>query len=269
MGHDEVIAAAKAAKEAGSTRFCMGAAWRGVSQVGPRQFNRVLGMVSEIRGMGLEVCATLGLLNADQAQALKKAGLTAYNHNLDTSREFYPQVITSRNYDDRLKTLQSVRDAGISVCCGGIIGLGERHEDRVSLIHTLATLPQHPESVPVNALVANKGTPLEQAEALPVWDLCRMIATCRIVMPSSMVRLSAGRVSLSESEQALCFMAGANSIFTGDKLLTTPNPEWNKDARLFQLLGLSGKPPFLYDKQSSETNSEETKVASSSSRISL
>lgn len=243
MDVDSVITNAKRAKEAGSTRFCMGAAWRGVSQVGPRQFNRVLDMVSQIRGMGLEVCATLGMLNAEQAVALKDAGLTAYNHNLDTSREYYPRVITSRVYDDRLETLKVVREAGISVCCGGIIGLGETHKDRVSLLHTLATLPEHPESVPVNALVANKGTPLEGTEVLPVWDLCRMIATARIVMPRSMVRLSAGRVSFSQAEQALCFMSGANSIFTGDKLLTTPNPEFSVDNAMFETLGLTGKKP--------------------------
>lgn len=247
MEVEAVLDNARMAKSAGSTRFCMGAAWRGVSQVGPRQFNRVLDMVSQIRDMGLEVCATLGMLNAEQAAALKKAGLTAYNHNLDTSREYYPHIITSRVYDDRLNTLAVVRDAGISVCCGGIIGLGEAHEDRVSLLHTLATLPEHPESVPVNALVANKGTPLEDAETVPIWDLCRMIATTRIVMPRTMVRLSAGRVSLSESEQALCFMAGANSIFTGDKLLTTPNPDFSADSAMFKTLGLSGKKPFFYE----------------------
>lgn len=247
MDVDAVVATARRAKEAGSTRFCMGAAWRGVSQVGPRQFNRVLSMVSQIRDMGLEVCATLGMLTADQAHALKNAGLTAYNHNLDTSREYYPNVITSRVYDDRLATLAVVREAGISVCCGGIVGLGETHADRVSLLHTLATLPQHPESVPVNALVANQGTPLEDQDPVPIWDLCRMIATARIIMPSSMVRLSAGRVALSQPEQALCFMAGANSIFTGDKLLTTPNPEFDHDSQLFATLGLTGKKPFFYE----------------------
>jgi biotin synthase len=252
MKHDDVMAAARAASEAGSTRFCMGAAWRGVSQVGPRQFGRVLDMVSEIRGMGMEVCATLGMLNKEQATQLREAGLTAYNHNLDTSREFYPKVITSRVYDDRLETLKNVRAAGISVCCGGIIGLGEDHTDRVSLLHTLATLPEHPESVPVNALVSNEGTPLERAEPLPVFDLCRMIASARVIMPGSMVRLSAGRVSLSPAEQALCFMAGANSIFTGDKLLTTPNPEFSEDKAMFDSLGLHGKSPSFYEKESQE-----------------
>lgn len=245
MDVDSVLDSARRAKDAGSTRFCMGAAWRGVSQVGNRQFGRVLDMVRGVRAMGMEVCATLGMVNLGQAKRLKEAGLTAYNHNLDTSREFYPQVISSRVYEDRLKTLECVREAGISVCCGGIIGLGESHDDRVSLLHTLATMPQHPESVPVNALVANEGTPMEQAEPVPVWDLCRMIATARIVMPTSMVRLSAGRVSLSPAEQALCFMAGANSIFTGDKLLTTPNPEFGEDSKMFAMFGLDGKEPFL------------------------
>lgn len=247
MDSKSVIESARRAKESGSTRFCIGAAWRGPSQVGPKQFTRVLNMVSEIRDMGLEVCATLGLLNSDQANALKNAGLTAYNHNLDTSREYYPKVITSRVYEDRLKTLGVVREAGISVCCGGIIGLGETHDDRIALLHTLATMSKHPESVPVNALVANEGTPLENADSVPVWDLCRMIATARIVMPQSMVRLSAGRVSLSQVEQALCFMAGANSIFTGDRLLTTPNPEISSDGALFSTLGLEGKEPFFQE----------------------
>lgn len=248
MDKEDVLTSARIAKNEGSTRFCMGAAWRGVSQVGDRQFASVLEMVSEIRGMGMEVCATLGLVNVEQAKRLKEAGLTAYNHNLDTSREFYPQVITSRLYEDRLKTLESVRKAGISVCCGGIIGLGETHEDRVSLLHTLATMKEHPESVPVNALVANEGTPLQEMKPVGVWDLCRMIATARVVMPGSMVRLSAGRVSLSKAEQALCFMAGANSIFTGDKLLTTRNPEFEDDRGMFQELGLEGKEPFFYEK---------------------
>jgi biotin synthase len=249
MGHDDVMASAREAKAAGSTRFCMGAAWRGVSQVGPKQFDRVKDMVSEIRGMGMEVCATLGMLTKEQAVELRAAGLTAYNHNLDTSREYYPKVITSRVYDDRLETLGNVRAAGISVCCGGIIGLGEDHTDRVSLLHTLSTLPEHPESVPVNALVSNDGTPLEDTPLLPVWDLCRMIASARIIMPRSMVRLSAGRVSLSPAEQALCFMAGANSIFTGDKLLTTPNPEFSADKILFDDLGLVGKKSDFYVKE--------------------
>ena len=249
MQVDQVLEAAKSAKQRGATRFCMGAAWRGVSQVGPRQFNRVLEMVSEVRSLGLEVCATLGMVNETQAKQLKQAGLTAYNHNLDTSREHYSNVITTRTYDDRLETLAAVRRAGISVCCGGIIGLGETHTDRISLLHELATMPRHPESVPVNALVANEGTPLENAKRVPVWDLCRMIATARIVMPNAMVRLSAGRISLRDEEQAMCFMAGANSIFMGDKLLTTPNNDVSADTQLFDTLGLSGKEPNFYESQ--------------------
>eukprot|EP00898_Chlorokybus_atmophyticus_P000060 jgi/Chlat1/1054/Chrsp110S01536 len=247
MKVEEVLENARKAKEAGSTRFCMGAAWREVSQVSDAQFDRVLAMVSGVRDVGLEVCATLGMLTPTQAERLKEAGLTAYNHNLDTSREFYPEVVSSRTYEDRLTTLAAVRGAGISVCCGGILGLGESHEDRVGLLHTLATLPAHPESVPVNALVPNPGTPLEDVQPLPVFDLIRMIATARILMPKSMVRLSAGRLSLTVAEQALCFFTGANSIFTGDKLLTTPNPAFNEDAAMFELLGLSGKAPFFYE----------------------
>jgi len=244
---DAVLSAARAAKAAGSTRFCMGAAWRGVAQVGPRQFERVLAMVSEIRGMGMEVCATLGMVTAAEAARLKGAGLTAYNHNLDTSREFYPKVITSRAYEDRLTTLAAVRGAGISVCSGGIIGLGESHGDRISLLQTLASLPAHPESVPVNALVANAGTPLAEMPPVPAAELWRMVATARVLMPRSMVRLSAGRLTLSVAEQALCFLGGANSIFTGDKLLTTANPEHAADAQMFATLGLVGKQPFYYD----------------------
>jgi len=244
MEEEPVLRAAAEAKAAGSTRFCMGAAWRGVSSVGKGQFSRVLDMISRIRAMDMEVCATLGMVNEEQALALKHAGLTAYNHNIDTSEEYYPKVITTRTFDDRLQTLRAVRSAGLSVCCGGIIGLGESHKDRISMLHTLATQPQHPESVPINALVANEGTPLENTKPLEAWALVRMIATARVVMPASMVRLSAGRNSLSQTEQAMCFMAGANSIFTGDKLLTTPNVDRNEDDELFDSLGLRGKRPF-------------------------
>ncbi|KAK4536409.1 hypothetical protein CDCA_CDCA08G2434 [Cyanidium caldarium] len=241
---ETVLEQARRARDRGSTRFCMGAAWRGVSQVGPRQFQRVLEMVQQVRALGMEVCATLGLLTAEQARALKAAGLTAYNHNLDTSRAFYPQIVSTRTYDDRLETLRVVRDAGIHVCCGGILGLGESPDDRIALLHTLATLQQHPESVPVNALVPNRGTPLEHQQPVPVWELCRTIATARVLMPASMVRLSAGRVSLRPAEQMLCFVAGANSIFTGDKLLTTPNNDRDTDEVMFAAFGLQGKPPF-------------------------
>ncbi|CAH1761526.1 2729_t:CDS:2 [Entrophospora sp. SA101] len=211
---DEVLVSARKAKEAGSTRFCMGAAWRDLNGR-KTNFNKILGYVQEIRSMGMEVCCTLGMLNDQQAKALKEAGLTAYNHNLDTSREYYPKIITTRSYDERLQTITNVRDAGISVCSGGIIGLGETADDRVGMLHTLATLPEHPESVPINALVQVEGTPLDKQEPVSIWEMVRMISTARIVMPKSMVRLSAGRIRFSHPEQALCFFAGANSIFTG------------------------------------------------------
>lgn len=236
---EEVLEKAKKAKKAGSTRFCMGAAWRQVRNSG--DFENVLTMVKQINEMGMEVCATLGMLTKEQIERLKEAGLYAYNHNLDTGREHYKKIITTRSYDDRLKTLEHVRDAGVSVCCGGILGIGDSHEDRISLLHTLATLPKHPDSVPINALMVVQGTPMEKQKTVPIWDMVRMIATARIIMPDSMVRLSAGRVHYSPSEQALCFMAGANSIFTGDKLLTTPNPNLGEDQTLLSTLGLVAK----------------------------
>eukprot|EP01137_Pigoraptor_chileana_P034843 Opistho-2@27978 len=242
MNVDEVIEAARKARDAGSTRFCMGAAWRDVVHR-KSNFKSVIGMVKEVRSMGMEVCCTLGMLDADQARQLKEAGLTAYNHNLDTSREFYPKIITTRSYDERLQTLENVRNAGINVCSGGIIGLGEAESDRIGLLHTLATLPAHPESVPVNALVPVQGTPLAAQEKVNIWEMLRMIATARIVMPTTMVRLSAGRVNFSMAEQALCFMSGANSIFTGDKLLTTKNNAFTEDSEMFGILGLVGKEP--------------------------
>ena len=244
MKVQEVLEAAKRAKDAGSTRFCMGAAWR---ELGNKKnaFNHILEMVRGVNGMGLEVCCTLGMLNAEQAKQPKEAGLSAYNHNLDTSPEHYPNVITTRSYEDRLNTIANVRDAGISVCCGGILGLGEQEADRVGLLHVLATLPEHPESVPINALVAVEGTPLgdgEDIDRVDAFDMARMIATARIVMPRTMVRLSAGRLSFSDAEQYMMFQAGANSIFNGDKLLTTSNPEFDADQALFNKLGFSGKP---------------------------
>eukprot|EP00882_Tetradesmus_deserticola_P008491 GHRQ01008954.1.p1 GENE.GHRQ01008954.1~~GHRQ01008954.1.p1 ORF type:complete len:430 (+),score=192.39 GHRQ01008954.1:107-1396(+) len=245
MDLEPVYEAALRAREAGSTRFCMGAAWRGPSQVGPRQWERVLEMVRRIRGLGMEVCTTLGMLTPDQAKQLREAGLTAYNHNLDTSPEFYGKITTTRKYEDRLSTLAAVRDAGISVCAGGIIGLGEGEQDRVGLLLQLATLPEHPESVPINRLVAVKGTPLQNQAPPSGLDLVRCIATARIVMPRTVVRLSAGRLDLSSAEQALAFMAGANSIFDGDKLLTTANNDRNEDEQMFQLLGLRSRPAFL------------------------
>jgi biotin synthase len=239
-----VLEAAARAKEAGSTRFCMGAAWR---ELGNKKnaFNHILDMVKGVNGMGLEVCCTLGMLTATQAKQLKEAGLSAYNHNLDTSPEHYPKVITTRTYEDRLNTIANVRDAGISVCCGGILGLGEKDTDRVGLIHVLATLPEHPESVPINALVSVDGTPLgddDDISGVDAFDMARMIATARIVMPRTMVRLSAGRLSFSDAEQFMMFNAGANSIFNGDKLLTTDNPEFDSDQALFEKLGFVGKP---------------------------
>src|SRR4030095_16495382 len=239
---DEVIEYARKAKEAGSTRFCMGAAWREVRD--NRDFDRVLEMVREVNDLDMEVCCTLGMLSGEQARKLADAGLYAYNHNLDTSQEFYGEIITTRTYDDRLRTLEHVRNAGVSVCCGGIIGLGETHEDRIKMLHTLATLPSHPESVPVNALVRVKGTPLEHNTKVDIWDMVRMIATARILMPKAMVRLSAGRTEMSVAEQAWCFMAGANSIFAGDKLLTTPNPSFDEDHAMFELLGLKPRKAF-------------------------
>mmetsp|Transcript_34794 Transcript_34794/g.88137 ORF Transcript_34794/g.88137 Transcript_34794/m.88137 type:complete len:442 (-) Transcript_34794:417-1742(-) len=245
MDLEEVYQAALRARESGSTRFCMGAAWRGPSQVGARQWERVLEMVGRIRGLGMEVCTTLGMLTPEQARQLRDAGLTAYNHNLDTSPEFYGKVTTSRKYEDRLNTLEAVREAGISVCAGGIIGLGEGPQDRVGLIHQLATLPAHPESVPINRLVAIKGTPLEGQEPPSGLDLVRCIATARVVMPKTVVRLSAGRLNLSQGDQALAFLAGANSIFDGDKLLTTKNNDRNEDMVMFENLGLKSRPAFM------------------------
>lgn len=260
MKKDAVLEAAQKAKEAGSTRFCMGAAWR--DTVGRKtNFSQILEYVKEIRGMGMEVCCTLGMLEKQQAQELKKAGLTAYNHNLDTSREYYPNIITTRSYDERLETLQLVRDAGISVCSGGIIGLGEAEDDRVGLLHTLATLPSHPESVPINALIAVKGTPLQDQKPVEIWEMIRMISTARIVMPKAMVRLSAGRVRFSMSEQALCFLAGANSIFTGEKLLTTPNNDFDADQQMFKVLGLTPKPPKFYEETTSALEGERREEA--------
>ena len=247
MKKTEVLAYAQKAKEAGSTRFCMGAAWREVRD--NKDFDSVLDMVKGVNEMGMEVCCTLGMLTEEQAQKLAEAGLYAYNHNLDTSKEHYTEIITTRTYNDRLATIENVRKAGVTVCCGGIIGLGETHEDRINMLHTLATMPEHPESVPINALVAIKGTPLANNPKVDIWDMVRMIATARILMPKTMVRLSAGRTEMSIAEQALCFMAGANSIFAGDKLLTTPNPSFDEDNAMFALLGLKPRIAFKDEKQ--------------------
>jgi len=247
MKKEEVLEYAQKAKDAGSTRFCMGAAWREVRN--NRDFDSVLDMVKGVNQMGMEVCCTLGMLTEEQAQKLAEAGLYAYNHNLDTSKDHYSEIITTRTYDDRLTTIENVRKAGVTVCCGGIIGLGETHNDRIKMLHTLATMVEHPESVPINALVAIKGTPLANNPKVAIWDMVRMIATARILMPKTMVRLSAGRADMSIAEQALCFMAGANSIFAGDKLLTTPNPSFDEDNAMFDLLGLKPRTAFKNEKQ--------------------
>jgi biotin synthase len=236
MSTTEVLENAQQARSAGATRFCMGAAWREVKD-GP-QFDQVIDMVKGVRALGMEACCTLGMLSDSQAQRLKEAGLTAYNHNLDTSGEFYSDIISTRTYDDRLKTLERVRRAGISVCSGGIIGLGESIDDRAQMLVTLANQPEHPESVPINALVAVEGTPLEKQKPVQAIELVRMIATARILMPQAMVRLSAGRLQLSQEAQLLCMMAGANSIFFGEKLLTTGNPEYQADMALLEQAGV-------------------------------
>ena len=237
---DKVIREAQAAKESGSSRFCMGAAWRNPHE---RDMPYVLEMVREVKALGLETCMTLGMLNQSQAERLKDAGLDYYNHNLDTSREYYSHIISTRTFDDRLDTLDHVRQAGMKVCSGGIVGLGESRNDRIGLLQELATMPVHPESVPINMLVPIEGTPLAEVEKLDVTEWIRTIAVARIIMPHSYIRLSAGRESLSDSDQALAFMAGANSLFSGDKLLTTPNAGEGKDQVLFAKLGLSAEKP--------------------------
>lgn len=242
LGNEEILKAAKLAKMKGSTRFCMGAAWRGVGN--KKSFERLLDVVKEIDKMGMEVCTTLGMIDVNQAKKLKDAGLTAYNHNLDTSRDYYPKIITTRSYDDRLKTLDAVRGVGLHVCTGGIFGLGETVEDRIDLLHTLCTLPGHPESVPINTLVPIKGTPVGdkmQGNKVDWEEILRIVASARILMPKSRIRLSAGRKDYSESEQTLMFMAGANSIFSGDNLLTTPNNAMDEDEKLFDKIGVSTK----------------------------
>lgn len=233
---EKVIQEAQKSKASGASRFCMGAAWRNPHE---RDMPYVLDMVREVKALGLETCMTLGMLNASQAERLKEAGLDYYNHNLDTSREYYSHIISTRTFDDRLDTLDHVRQAGLKVCSGGIVGLGESREDRIGLLHELATLPLHPESVPINMLVPIEGTPLAQVEKLDVVEWIRTIAVARLLMPKSYIRLSAGREALTDSDQALAFMAGANSIFSGEKLLTTANAGESRDHALFQKLGLS------------------------------
>lgn len=242
MEIDEVGACADNAKAGGASRMCLGAAWREVRN--NEDFDKVLNMVKTINSKGLEVCATLGMVTEEQAKKLAEAGLYAYNHNIDTSEENYNNIISTRNFEDRLGTINNVRKAGLTVCSGGIIGMGESVDDRVGMLHTLSILRPQPESVPINALVAVEGTPLEDQPPVPIWDMVRMIATARIVLPKTAVRLSAGRLSMSMEGQALCFLAGANSIFAGDKLLTTPNPKYNEDLEMFKVLGLTPKKAF-------------------------
>jgi len=236
MPLDAVLAEARAAKEGGASRFCMGAAWR---EPKARDMEKVCAMIEGVKALGLETCVTLGMLTENQTAQLKNAGLDYYNHNLDTSPEFYGEIITTRTYQERLDTLANVRNAGINVCCGGIVGMGEQREDRVGMIVALATLPSHPESVPINLLVRVAGTPLENQAALDPFEFIRTIAVARIAMPESVVRLSAGREDMSEETQALCYLAGANSIFCGPKLLTTPNPARERDMALLEKLGMT------------------------------
>ena len=241
METSDVLAAARSAREAGATRFCMGAAWREVKD-GP-QFDRVLEMVRGVRALGLEACCTLGMLTSGQARRLKEAGCTAYNHNLDTSRAAYSSIITTREYDDRLRTLQNVRDAGITICSGGIIGMGESVDDRCEMLRTLAAQDPHPESVPINMLVRVAGTPLAERPPVSTLEMVRMIATARLLMPRAMVRLSAGRMQMNAEAQLLCMMAGANSIFFGEKLLTTGNPDLAQDMALLAAAGIEALAP--------------------------
>lgn len=254
MKVDQVVDAAKTAKAGGASRLCMGAAWREVRD--NRDFDRVIDMVKAVNELDMEVCCTLGMLTENQAQRLADAGLYAYNHNLDTSEEDYKRIISTRTYDDRLNTIKNVRKAKLTVCSGGIVGLGETVADRVSMLQTLANMPKHPELVPINALVPVKGTPLENQPRIPIWEMVRMIATARIVMPKSVVRLSAGRNEMSTLEQAFCFMAGANSIFAGDKLLTTPNPAFVDDMAMFELLGLKTREAFKNGRPENTTKKE-------------
>ncbi len=254
MAVEKVLDEARRAKENGASRFCMGAAWKHPSA---KDFPHVLEMVKGVRAMGMETCMTLGALSVEQTEALAEAGLDYYNHNIDTSRDYYKTIISTRSFEDRLDTLAHVRDAGIKVCCGGIVGMGEGMNDRIEFLKELANLPKHPESVPINNLVKIKGTPLENVDDLDEFEFIRMIAVARILMPESHVRLSAGREEMNDQMQALCFHAGANSIFYGEKLLTTPNPEEHDDMRLFQRLGIHPEEIELEEKLSHELLREE------------
>lgn len=258
MPTDEVLELAGNAQKGGASRVCLGAAWREVRD--NKDFDRVLDMVKGINTMGMEVCCTLGMLTEEQAKKLANAGLYAYNHNIDTSEENYNNIISTRNYDDRLNTINNARKAGLTICSGGILGMGESAEDRVGMLHTLSILRPVPESIPINALVAVEGTPMADQPPVPIWDMIRMIATTRIVIPTTAVRLSAGRVGMSIEGQALCFLAGANSIFAGDKLLTTPNPEFNQDMEMFNILGLKPKAAFADKHHDHNHNHEKVTV---------
>ena len=242
MSVNQVKAQALRAKEGGSSRVCMGAAWRNVKD-GP-EFDQVLEMVRTINKLDMEVCCTLGMITENQAKRLAEAGLYAYNHNLDTSEEYYKEVISTRGFEDRLQTIENVRKTNVTVCSGGIIGMGESIEDRAGMLVALSTLNPQPESVPINALVAVEGTPMEEEKPVEIWEMIRMVATTRIIMPQTQVRLSAGRMNMNREGQAMCFLAGANSIFAGDKLLTTPNPDVNEDMKMFEKLGLIPQKPF-------------------------
>ena len=242
MSVSQVKAQALRAKSSGSSRVCMGAAWRNVKD--GAEFDQVLEMVRTINKLDMEVCCTLGMITENQAQRLAEAGLYAYNHNLDTSEEYYKEVISTRGFEDRLQTIENVRKTNVTVCSGGIIGMGESIEDRAGMLVALSTLNPQPESVPINALVAVEGTPMEEEKPVEIWEMIRMVATTRIVMPETQVRLSAGRMNMSREGQAMCFFAGANSIFAGDKLLTTPNPDVNEDMKMFEMLGLNPQKPF-------------------------
>ncbi len=260
MSVQQVKAQALRAKASGSSRVCMGAAWRNVKD-GP-EFDNVLEMVRTINKLEMEVCCTLGMITENQAQRLAEAGLYAYNHNLDTSEEYYKEVISTRGYEDRLQTIDNVRKTNVTVCSGGIIGMGERTKDRAGMLVALAKLNPQPESVPINALVAVDGTPMEDEKPVEIWDMIRMVATTRIVMPQTQVRLSAGRTQMSREGQAMCFFAGANSIFAGDKLLTTPNPDVNEDMEMFKKLGLNPQKPFVKKAQPDTIEAKDSKFES-------
>ena len=260
MSVQQVKAQALRAKSSGSSRVCMGAAWRNVKD-GP-EFDQVLEMVRTINKLDMEVCCTLGMITENQAHRLAEAGLYAYNHNLDTSEEYYKEVISTRGFEDRIQTIANVRKTNVTVCSGGIIGMGESIEDRAGMLVALSTLNPQPESVPINALVAVDGTPMEDEKPVEIWEMIRMVATARIIMPNTQVRLSAGRMNMSREGQAMCFFAGANSIFAGDKLLTTPNPDVNEDMKMFEMLGLKPQKPFIKISQPETVEAENSQYQS-------